>query len=107
MPKFHTNMTIEGEIVEKAKAAGINLSEAAERGIRDALRSRGHDVETIEEIRRKSREAERRIQEEAARRDEEAKKAYAAGHVVVDENTPPMFRANSLFFSVPQNRPGR
>jgi len=88
MTKTTKTFTIEYDIYTKASAAGINLSEAAENGIRHELIRTGGNIKTIEELRveREIKERQRKVKEAET----EAKKALclAQGKVYVDEKSP-------------------
>lgn len=79
---------VDYEVYAKASAAGINLSEAAENGIRHELIRLGGDVKTIQELKveREIKERQRKVKEAEI----EAEKALclAEGKMYVDEKSP-------------------
>ena len=88
MSKIARLFTIDFEIYQKAQASGINMSEAAENGIRHELVRIGGDVKSIEEllVEKEMKERQRKVKEvegEAARA-----LAHAGGKMYVDENSP-------------------
>lgn len=88
MSKIARLFTIDFEIYERAQASRINMSEAAENGIRHELIRTGNDVKTIEEIliEKEIEERQRKVKEdegEAAR-----VLAHSQGKMYVDENSP-------------------
>ncbi len=88
MIKSHSTFTIDADIIEKARAAGINMSEAAENGIRHELIRIGGDIKTLEEIlvEKDMKERQRKAKDD----DWEATKALsgAQGKLCVDEKSP-------------------
>lgn len=88
MTKTTKTFTIDIDIHAKAQAAGINMSEAAENGIRHELIRIGGDIKTVEEllVEREMKERQRKVKEaegEAARA-----LAHSQGKMCVDENSP-------------------
>jgi uncharacterized protein with PIN domain len=44
--KTHTTLTIEGDVIEKAKKVGLNLSAVAERAIKEAMTLKKVEINT-------------------------------------------------------------
>lgn len=107
MVKTRPNLSIDAEVWEKFKATGVNASAIVEDSMRTALAAHGIDVKTVAEIEQERKAEQRKQQEAEAKKAREVQKAYAAGHMTVDENTPALFKASRLFFDAPQHRPGR
>lgn len=105
MTKTTKAFTIDYEIYAKAQAAGINMSEAAENGIRHELIRIGGFIKTIEEIRmeREIKERQRKVKEAEA---EIAKyEAEAAGKMYVDEKSPPLIDLSKAMRKGRRNAP--
>lgn len=88
MTKTTKTFTIEIEIYEKAQAAGINMSEAAENGIRHELIRIGGDVKTVEELLAEKEIKERQRIIDDAENEAARALAHAEGKMYVDENSP-------------------
>lgn len=97
MVKAHSTFTIDHEILDKARQAGLNLSECAEDGLRRALTARGMDVKDIDEIKHEQGKKERKVQEKKVLEQEGIQKAYASGHLVVDEHTPSFISIRKMY----------
>lgn len=100
MVKAHSTFTIDSEVINKASAAGINLSLAAENGIRHALIRMGGDVKTADEIaiEREIKERQERVKkaEEAAKIEADKALAAAQGKIYVDENSPAQIEISQI-----------
>ncbi len=88
MTKTTKTFTIDIDIHAKAQAADINMSEAAENGIRQELIRIGGDVKTVDEllVEKEMKERQRKVKEaegEAAR-----VLAHSQGKMYVDEKSP-------------------
>lgn len=96
MSKIARLFTIDYEIYEKAQAAHLNMSEAAENGIRHELIRIGGDIKTVEEIivEREMKETQRKVKEA----EWEATKALAnaQGKLCADENSPDLINVSKF-----------
>jgi Post-segregation antitoxin CcdA len=88
MTKVARLVTIDYEVYAKARAAGINVSQAAENGVRHELIRIGGSLKTVEELNVEREIKERRRKVKEAEAEISKYNAHAAGKMYVDEKSP-------------------